>query len=571
MKEDASHLEQIHTAEAPASVEVPVEAQLARMRNEIATGVSEFDTQLDVDLSSVHTDAARDDLAVLRVEAGRIQHDFEQTIAGDLLGDGVQQEKKHKIERYQLQSIDGKAVGEAECGYSVNESGSMILTKMNIVGLEGKMVDILGAFNPQHLPIVCGSEVYVSSYRHDEKIITLSGKPDSPAHIGVLLHELGHADQYQEADFLNIRSSPGGFEMSQEEIKEVFAKRPDVLPDDAQEIILSYEKFQNELKDVRDTAFNAGVMYERIKEERSIEYRRALANVLEQQGFTDSEVTAWQLERNRTEQLASRASDEQRKNIYAESSAKMVSHMMSSGFQFSDSAESNEELIQRAEQKEKPVFTSSFGSNCVDIIADQLIKNPNVADHQLQQQEDGNVVLLVPIQVFDGRVIMIANVRLIGSHEGVQDVLKKKNEYDTQVDSALDAKVEAEKKEKEFRVVGARLAEKFDSLSTVVTSLVERDATRRAFKWMRKMKSDIGVDLLGTVQQAGKQKKDALLSGGACERDMASADGRILDDSQDAFVYLQQALKTYGATTKEMKETYPRGIPSVSPRKTSTL
>ncbi len=570
MKKDASHLEQLHSPETLAPVEVPIEVQLERMQNEVAREVGSFDAQLDTDIASVHTDAAKDDLMVLRNEADRIQHNFEQTIAESSLSEGAQREKEEKIERYRLQSIDGKDLGEAECGYAVNESGLTMLTKMDIVGLEGKKIDVLNAFNPQHVPILCGPEVHVSSYRHDEKIITLSGKPDSPAHIGVLLHELGHADQYQEADFLNIRSSPTGMEMSQDEIKEVFAKRPDVFPDDAQEIISSYEKFQNELKDVRDAAFTAAAVYERIKEERSAEYRRALASALERQGFTESEVRGWQLERNRAEQLASRASDEQRKDIYAESAAKMVSHMVSSGFQFSNSAESNEELIQRAEQKERPIFTSAFGANCVDIIADQLIKNPNAADHELRVEEDGAVVLSAPIELFYGRAIMVANVRLDGSHEEVQQVLKEKNEYDTRVRSAFDVKMEAENKEKELRIVGARLAEKFYSLSMVVTSLIERDATRRAFTWMRNMRSTIGVDLLGAIQQAGKQNKDASLLSGACERDMASADERVLDDSQDAFVYLQQALKTYGATTKEMKEMYPRGIPSVTPRKTST-
>ncbi|MBU1032430.1 MAG: hypothetical protein ABII13_05440, partial [Patescibacteria group bacterium] len=115
-----------------------------------------------------------------------------------------------------------------------------------------------------------------------------------------------------------------------------------------------------------------------------------------------------------------------------------------------------------------------------------------------------------------------------------------------------------------------KLKEAVDDIQSLPQRMMERDATRRALQWMKKLRQDSGIDLFRGV----RVEKKVIMVGEEPEKcadsmKLGLAPGGKKYVETDIKAEMQKHLSTYGATTKEMRKKYGIIIPAAGSKRQS--
>lgn len=126
-----------------------------------------------------------------------------------------------EVRRYEYMDAAGKKIADVEAELSA--SGDMVedpasgevspakrVAKLILKNPEdGRAFDVLAAFNRHRTDIIVPGK-RIANYSHgvmgSEAIVPL---PESPLDLATMLHELGHVDQYEDADFQEVANFSG--------------------------------------------------------------------------------------------------------------------------------------------------------------------------------------------------------------------------------------------------------------------------------------------------------------------------------------------------------------------------
>ena len=146
-----------------------------------------------------------------------------------------------------------------------------------------------------------------------------------------------------------------------------------------------------------------------------------------------------------------------------------------------------------------------------------------------------------------------------GSSDKVQFFTEKYNEIRDEARGEMEQNLkDLEQKGEINQKLFSLLIENQDKLKLeagVATRVLERDATKRAFLWMRKLKQKHEIDLFAAQQKDEVSKRDVVLEEGSKKRGMNVEGHELLyecDEGQmNAYGMLKSALGTYQAERSE--------------------
>lgn len=366
---------------------------------------------------------------------------------------------------------------------------------------------------------------------------------ESSIDIAVLLHELGHSDQLTEGRFKALGSwsdpetitSPEQAMEAFDQLKDSVASLPiDKVKGEAALLMKDADKLK---EDIRDTS-------EKIK------ILKKQESLLRGGIFLDAtEVALW------LQKLDASKSDQESKDIVGE----ITKRLQERGFVFEDNAlslveapkkslagrlgrsvKSSEAEIQTKEASKKlskDEFTPSLARQMLRFMGDLTEEECNVLP-------DGSFKLLKSVILDDGQKrFLSARAKLSPDQQFalVGQILKLEDKrYGEQFKFS---QLEKEAEEKEISIL--KLLEPYTSLPQ---RLMERDATRRAIKWMVKLRERFGIDLSGKIDLPPNYYSEDIVD--ACsESVLKSGNDDVLEKLQiTPFKFLGGALKTYKAT-----------------------
>ncbi|MBI2483063.1 hypothetical protein HYV74_02680 [Candidatus Uhrbacteria bacterium] len=442
-------------------------------------------------------------------------------------------------------------------------------------------VDLLAMANPHKVPVYQVTE-RLGNYWYD-----LLGKEvvvpplETPVDIATLLHELGHADQYQDPRLQELVISarwdqpkiPSLNHVNHaRDVRATLAALPSTLvgelPDaaalDAVEAAVQREDdYQKEMRaeenQMEQQVRRATRMLQAIatRELFSPEARDAMVHrweateEQERQRFQGDDAGWWEFQQ---EDLG-----------WWQFKQSIVADLELSGFVFAESLGKEGAL----QTDRSPLSRESIGS--VDD-ARQLLRTLTMLStlNATHERRDGKIWIQYTMPGFVQ--FMGVMIRLcVGDDPQYQDLVREQ--------AAAEAKMEDwDRREPERKAKLEMLREDFatqwraaklDHLLELPTRIKERDATRRAFQWMREIRTEHGIDLTAPVivtedalTRALESKCTAGLSQAHGESPESTADGGVI---LSAVQRLRLALGTYDADISPRRQLRQRSAPDVPP------
>ncbi|MBI2099321.1 hypothetical protein HYT45_02815 [Candidatus Uhrbacteria bacterium] len=404
---------------------------------------------------------------------------------------------------------------------------------------------------------------------------------ENPVDIAVALHELGHADQHQDQRFEKISPLYGHPEqiekLSFEKLRDLLRSTFKAVPEAKRLLDVAAIKTLREKQsalDRQDQEFIKNIYESReLRLERQEVFEESILSIVEKEGTLDDiEEKAYSLI----------GTDPNDTGIMAQKNS-LIMRLEKMGFIFgsydTQSGADEKHLDEKTEHEEENWTT--FGEKAIEskpepeavLLPRNKLDDPLVLQYLIKaikqrlrfdktrfeasekateseiSYHTGNKEYLVKLRVDlstpEGGVLIDSLQSMTATIDGLERRIK-----------GTGAVMKKLAKERE-QIISAKLKD----IVVLPQRMLERDATARAFQWMRKLRKD-GIDLFKGVQtEEGKllvfPKEET------CENDvsMALAAGEKKTVMTDSRKELVAALGTYRATTKEMLKKYKRRVP----------
>jgi hypothetical protein len=187
--------------------------ELQKLKNEINAEISNLiNKELPVDNDSDPAD--REAMAALRIKADQEIQIF-KNLDAELMKIDTQianLEKEEEIEtdttkqEIEYRDTEGKLIGKVLLEMGANTPEGRQLKSLKLVGEKNGLpteIDVLELTNPHGVKITIAEDIFTGSYNSENKSINV--RPlEYPHDLAVLLHELGHADQSTEPEFMAL-------------------------------------------------------------------------------------------------------------------------------------------------------------------------------------------------------------------------------------------------------------------------------------------------------------------------------------------------------------------------------
>lgn len=417
-------------------------------------------------------------------------------------------------------------------------------------------VDVLGLANPHGVEVVVADE-YLENYSYtDRKKRALSPPLNTPLDVGVLLHELGHADQFHERRFEKLVPLYAS-ERSKEKLTPAGVKRVvdgvmDAIPNLAayvdREALAQFGRLQERMDEL---AHERDAISEKMnrQDERESEtvgemLRAAMAERLDLDRFLERCVEV-------DEDIADHAGDEA---YAAERVRELRQTLKAVGFRFA-----------RADEASGPVRFDSGLAGLPSVREDDIDEVSKISD-LAQSVAAGRPVVGAEVRYSrkDG-VLTVDMIPPSGVGSGPQRVTLELDMPPAEYDrisagfAAVAAEFAALKRKadglevhmglidetKDDLVRGTGLSE----IIAVPTKVMERDATRRAIQWMRRIRDSAGVNLMLPHRVRPESMVAVGVRPGDCVDDTARGmdAGEVAEPISTVYEDLKRALRSYGA------------------------
>lgn len=479
-----------------------------------------------------------------------------------------------KFERLRYEYRDGRgnliceAIVEKECrdvsitGLKTAKGGEGAtgrdLKRFELIGKDanGKplVLDVLEMCNPHNARIIVGNEL-LSNYHYVDRFKTvIVPSLDSPLNVGILLHELGHADQYRDEKFKETtplyRSRKIGegevlAESFQDEIDKVFKAAPeaagimskaeaekalpllDVLTEDVRNMKATLEEKENEIlaleNDTNAAAKDFIVSHLNIISWIQLKFDLAAAENDVQMAKVKKE-DAPQIEKDKT--------------------AELLSKLEAAGFRFAASAAPMEEG--------GPISRLSFQEiNDLDDLDDIFVAiNSLDADYcKMKFREPDKLTINLPVKIKGERrnIVLELNVSA-DDYLGYEEKLEKHKGFiglrkQEKAAHKRAFEIANEKLEKELAASGVK------DILALPSRKMERDATYRALRWLKKIRDKSRINLFRRELRTEEGEEAVGLSDLSCENSVRQG-FHLLRQGKDMLTILKDlkaALWTYGA------------------------
>lgn len=421
-----------------------------------------------------------------------------------------------------------------EAGDEINEDGDCLVTdfELQYFGSEfGVKLSELVDLSKIKIYFSSKREVGKSYYNNKTKEI-FSVFPKNASDVATILHELGHAQQMQEVGWQKVNAF-SGLKVSMftpDDFENIFGIL--AIMEKYQAIGILSEEAKLESQDIlkKHQEFRSSLTALEIENKLQVDGARRLEHQFTWQhvGFTASDLVRWQVEYDQ----AQTSPDQE----------KVVTEMRSAGLLIDKTEVIDEENPD--EQSHRQLAFEQFGKIAARLIhqksGETLVDGFDVMIDFSEDHPETAIAQLIFFDLETESEVLLPITFKVASEEikAFQDQdaeFRQKDETLLEKIAVIEDKIKLLKEEIETWFIGneADLVEEFKR----PRRLEERDATRRALVWMRKLKQDFDIDLLQDV---------------------------FTEPSLDEFVpgclgvtngpaELKKALVTYGATSKQMK------------------
>jgi len=219
--------------ESEVKIEASAEQQVEAMGREIAADAANLSSELEADARKASSEEAKSELRGLAAEASQVAEDFSAEVA-----EAKGEQRESVRETYEYRDAEGKLVCKAEAEYGelgpndaegfgpgyfgVEKISGRLLKGLKLTGEKGE-IDLVELAKVQGVKIIV-SDKRLKNYVYLEKggkLVDSEGASpekndrvvvpplENLLDVGVMLHELGHAAQYNDEGFSVIKDFYG--------------------------------------------------------------------------------------------------------------------------------------------------------------------------------------------------------------------------------------------------------------------------------------------------------------------------------------------------------------------------
>lgn len=563
--------------ESEAKIEASAEQQVEAMGREIAAEVANLGSELEADARKASSEEAKSELRGLAAEASQVAEDFSAEVA-----EAKGEQRESIRETYEYRDAEGKLVCKAEAEYGelgpndaegldpghfgVEKISGRLLKGLKLTGEKGE-IDLVELAKVQGVKIIVSDKrlknyMYLEKGASPEKNDRVLVPPlENLLDVGVMLHELGHAAQYNDEDFSVIKNFYHLGKQSVDSVSlGVLNEIMSALPE-TQALAPMLAEFKSLLKKVDSKtaeifhkeseifSLERGLMKD-VTElmDRTLPFKREL-----EESNYDSKAEA----RKALETMGITVSDEKPEALEKRQGKPVTL----------------EELLEEEDKPPPPLCEDDLSADGLHAIHNALFRSFPIDTAQIDYDAAAHSLRLrLPVYLsYDmGKRSMSLKVPF-----SPEDFAALREMRQTAARKIATAQVEIARLEEEVAAARNRMKalstlDEFKRLINMPRRVMERDATRRAFQWLRKVKQATGADVFSQIKADAAHlkliRKDDDKSGG-CEGSMVSEAMQVdIEGKVSVKDYLATAYRTHGATLENMRikkpgETGPGKMP----------
>ncbi len=481
------------------------------------------------------------------------------------------EERENEVERvsFDYKDEEGKVLGRAELLFgpgtkvsdylALDKSGSNVcreVTSFKIMGDKGE-ADVFELANDGGMKVFAATE-RLQNYnsKDDLGFVTCPPLSESSVAAGVLLHELGHAQQPKDDEYKELRKlygllfNPGVIFRRFVEFRTLLARVIEIIPE-AKEFI-DFEKL-NKIKSLRKD-------YKELEEGREHIEEKISRFAIDKNSVEMEFIRGHLLNNIKLDELSRAASSasvelkgltlesDQYKKVKEARKKEILDKMRENGFVIDKIAEN--------EDKNGKLSGEDLSLEDMEGLFVSLPTNLKKAKYK-DVKRDGDYFLFnleYPFEIGGKTYTVELNAK------AKKDAY---NKYSKNITGIIkEAKSEEEEKTKleiameklEERIVKLLRESEIDKIIYLPKKICERDATYRALRWIKKIRDKTGFDLLKAVDPKGKDF--FMAEGGDCVDSVQKAiksEGGNFQEGAGLLVFFREALAGYKAENKEFR------------------
>lgn len=501
---------------------------------------------------------------------------------------------------FEYRDADGRLLGTAEATFDAASKPMPYLSAKDGAEATGRSllsfvlrgekdgarteIDMLALAVPHGVEVVA-SDVPLANYHYEDEARRAFVPPlETPLDVGVLLHELGHAEQHGEERFKKItplyaRSKPfasgdkpvslGAFLELVDAVSEAVPDARPVFDHEAREQLGRLEARRSEALARKSAAERALIEQEGLRDDelRSLlgdalagADLRSIADEAKQLGFREAHLVPPLAASPAVEALLVRLEAAGFRFEGSEAVTATIAGAAKPGEGFGATRPRSERLVRR-----RAVTTADQVSAIVASLEEASASDADLHYDPSSETLYASFTVDVP-QAGRGRVLVEARVpddQFAGYAKLRRGADRVVEELERKCDEEFEG-VEAADKAVRHLLGGVNLKD----IAALPTRMMERDATRRALRWLRQVRDKTGVNLLAPhlvkpehlVGARQEQQEDCVGStaGGMVADDERTVEITILED-------LRRALEGYGAARMRLKPPDQDDHPGITP------
>lgn len=487
-------------------------------------------------------------------EEERITREFEyRDSEGKLLGRGIAELGTEEFDAA-YRTLEG------EPGKARELRSFMILGEKDGNPVE---IDLLSLFNPHDVKVLVATE-HLQNYSYDdEKKRVLAPPLETPLDVGVLLHELGHADQWHEERFKKIvrlygrekdlRGGKARYDRVMDILSEVMRAVPEVVQVMDEEGLEQLRRLDMKRKETWGARVEINRRMDALDKKEAQLMPKTFAAMLEKAlplGTFEEEAVILD------EDIADHEGDAAYAALRLE---KMLQGLEAAGFRFHDADVRDVEIADDFTKTLVPMTREWIKKDVRTMtgVVHHVTKFASSFDTEYEYDADRNMLRI--------RFEPTSSPELCGMHVDLElemsvdthkDMMSELDDIAAEI-RELEAKTDAiiqTVSSVEAAQVSLFRHMNIHDIASVPTRMMERDATRRAFQWLRKVRREVGVDFLARHEVRAKTTRQWKYRVPTCEdsvdQNLHTEDVRTIQTTVRAD--LKAALRMYGADTSRL-------------------
>jgi hypothetical protein len=553
--------------ESEAKIEASIEQQVEAMGREIAADAANLSSELEADARKASSEEAKSELRGLAAEASQVAEDFSAEVA-----EAKGEQRESVRETYEYRDAEGKLIVTAEAEFesateddlrAAHLEGGRILRSLVLKGEGGVGIDVLALAKAKD------RKIFIPNQRQDNYYFSETGQVMAPPlenllDVGVMLHELGHAAQYNDEGFSVIKNFYDLGKQSVDSVSlgvlnEIMSALPETqaLAPMLAEFKPLREKVDSKTAEISDKRSEIVMLERGLRKDvaklmgRTLPFKREL-----EESHYDSKAEA----RKALEKMGITVSDEK---------PEALEKRQRKPFTLEELEE--DEDVKKPEPP--PLCEDDLSADGLFAIQTALFRSFPIDTAQIDYDAAAHSLSLrLQVNLFYGTEERSMSLKAPFSPEDFAALQEMRQTAARKIATAQAeiARLEEEVAAARDRMKALSTLDEFKRLINMPRRVMERDATRRAFQWLRKVKQATGADVFSQIKADAAHlkliRKDDDKSGG-CEGSMVSEAMQVdIEGKVSVKDYLATAYGTYGATLENMRikksgETGPGKMP----------